>query len=1104
MPPAVSRRRSLRPARIAVVLSLVLLPDRLPAADGLDAAPLAARSRAPGAALFTPMPASQTGIVATNAYDDPRMWGERFQEFKFGAIGTGVAIGDCDGDGRPDLFVVDKTGPGRLFRNAGQWRFEDVTEKAGLGGAGGWMRGLFGGEDPQAWSQGATWADVNNDGRLDLYVCRFAAPNRLWINQGNGADGTVTFKEEAAARGLALADASGTGAFADFDRDGWLDVYVQTNLLDARAQPEGQEDRLYRNRRDGTFEDVTARAGIRGRSQGHAAIWWDYDHDGWPDLYVANDFAVPDRLYRNGGGLGAGFKDVLDEVVPRTPHSSMGADLGDVDNDGRMDLLVADMAATTAEKDQRGMAKIRSLLTKLDEDAPAAPQFMQNTLFVNTGRGRMIEAAQMAGLAATDWTWSVRLEDLDCDGWVDAHVTNGMVRELHNADLVQAISGTESPAEAIRVEQASPVLAERNLAFRNRGDLRFEDVSRAWGLDQHGVSFGAAFGDLDGDGDLDLVFANYQGAPTVLRNDAPEGNRLVVALRGAASNRFGVGATVRVRTARGEQVRQLVVSRGYLSSSEPMLHFGLGAAERVDRLVVEWPSGLRQEFPDLAANQRVTVTEPASAPKDPGAGRPGAAGTGLFVDVTAKLGVSLAAAEEPTAEPDAQALLPFRFNRRGPALAAGDLDGDGRDELVLGGTTRSPLRAGRWGDLPPGNADDGPVLLLDFDGDGDSDLLRTKCGASRAGNYQPQLWRNDGGKLVATDALPQLALSAGAAVAADFDRDGDLDVFLGARNLPGRYPQPPPSALLRNDGGTFVDATELLAPGLKSAGLVTSALASDADGDGWIDLLIATEWGTVRYFRNAGGKLGDQTEAAGFAAGRSGWWTSLAAADFNGDGRMDYVAGNVGLNTPYRTPAVLLAADFRGGSAPQLVEAREENGRLYPIRSRQELGAHIPNILRKYPRNDAFAKATVEEILGADKVAAARRFQADEFRSGVFLSRPDGSWAFAALPRLAQLAPLQGMVAGDLDGDGAADILAAQNSFAPIPPTGRFDGGVGVFLRGDGQGGFTAVPPAESGWVVPGDARSLVRADLDGDGVHEVAVSRNQAEVRVFKISPGR
>ena len=504
------------------------------ATTGLQETPLRTTAPARGATLFTLMPSGRTGVVTENNYDDPRMWRERFQEFKFGAMGTGVAVGDVDGDGRPDIFVVSKTGSSRLFRNLGDWKFADVTQQAGISEPG----------KPGAWTQGAAFADVNNDGRLDLYLCRFGAPNLLFMNQGDG-----TFREEAAERGLAVVDASGMGAFCDYDRDGWLDVYVQTNLLDAVKAPSGQGDYLFHNRGDGTFENVTDHSGVRGETMGHSATWWDYDADGWPDLYIANDFATPDSLYRNNRD--GTFTNALNQALAQTPHSSMGSDLGDVDNDGRVDLLVADMAATTREKDQRGMAKIRALLDSTVEQPGTAFQFMRSMLYLGTGTGWLREGALLAGVAATDWTWSVRFEDFNNDGRLDAHVTNGMVRELHNADMVQDISASETLEAGMRLEQSAPVLAERNLAYRNEGGLQFSEVGREWGLDQTGVSFGAATGDFDGDGDLDLVFGNYQAGPTLLRNDS-SGHRVVIALRGTNSNRFGVGATVRIESALGQ------------------------------------------------------------------------------------------------------------------------------------------------------------------------------------------------------------------------------------------------------------------------------------------------------------------------------------------------------------------------------------------------------------------------------------------------------------------------------------------------------------------------------------------------------------------------
>ncbi len=1062
---------------------------------------LAPRAGRRGATLFKLLSPQETGVVTENPYDDPRMWSSLYSQSENGAIGTGVAIGDYDGDGRPDLFVVSKTRSCRLFRNLGGWKFEDVTQKAGVGDLG---------DAAKIWKQGATFVDIDNNGLLDIYVCRFGAPNLLYINQGDG-----TFKEEARARGLAVNDASVMAAFCDYDRDGFLDVFVQTNLLDS-DHPSGQQDYLFHNNGDGTFTDVTDRAGIRGEAQGHSAVWWDYDGDGWPDLYVANDFAVPDKLYRNNRD--GTFTDVIDSVVPHMPYSSMGSDLGDVNNDGRIDLFVAEMAATTHQKDQRSLALMRGFLADPPEPSQA-PQVMRNALYLNTGTGRCLEAACMAGLSATDWTWSVRLEDLDNDGRLDLFVTNGMNRETHNADLKSRRDLAGTLREKILIEESSPVLAEQHLAFRNLGDLRFEDVSAAWGLNQRGVSFGAAFGDLDGDGNLDLVYANYEGGVTLLRNDADEGHSVVIELRGTRSNRYGVGSTVHVESDSGIQVRALVLARGVLSSSEPVVHFGLGPDTRIRSLRVSWPSGHVQRFTDLPVDRRFTIAEPSAPPPHEAPDTPPA---GQFSEVGGALGFSVASRERVIDEVVQQPLLPMRQNRRGPALAIGDLRGSGGADVVLGGTSLDPARgfgidtAGRftpWVNQPfgpPGPVSDGPILFFDADGDGRSDLLVTKAGSEEnAGSpdYQPRLYVNDGrGGLAAApaDALPAFPVSVGAVAAADFERSGRLGVFLGGRVLPGQYPLAPQSALWAWRGRRFEDVTDQVAPGLRNVGMVSSALWSDVDGDGWPDLLLALEWGGVKYFHNnLGRSLEDWSERSGFSSAGTGWWTSLAAADFNGDGRMDYVVGNVGLNTPYQasaqSPALLYYGDFRGDGGRQPIEGYYEGGRLYPRRSRKEIGAVIPRVLKRFPRNDYFARASLGEILGEDRLAAAQRFAATEFRSGTFIGQPDGTFRFEPLPRIAQISPFQGIVAGDMDGDGRADICAAQNSYSPLPSVGRFDGGLGQLLRGDGRGGFTAVGPAESGFVVPGDAKALAAVDLEGDGWPDLLVSRNNAPTLAFR-----
>ena len=1093
-------RSAARHAPFALI-ALALLSAALGAPDPsgeISSAPLSARPFARGKTLFVPLPAEQTGVKADNPYNDPRMWGDLYQEFEGGSIGTGVAIGDYDGDGRPDIFVVTKTQGCRLFRNLGGYRFEDVTEKAGVGA------------QPGVWNLGATFVDINNSGRLDLYVCRFNAPNLLYMNQGDG-----TFKEMAHAYGLDVRDSSVMAAFSDYDRDGWLDVYITTNMLDNTAHPSGQRGYLFHNNRNGTFTNVTEAAGIRGESQSHSATWWDYDNDGWPDLYVANDYGIPDKLYHNNRD--GTFTDTIDQVLPHTSFYSMGSDLGDVNNDGLVDMLVADMAATTHQKDQNSIAESRERDEEAD-NAVVAMKLHRSALYLNTGTGRALEAAYLAGVAASNWTWSVRLEDLDNDGRLDLFVTNGFNRDP-NPDVNASAIHVENPADRIKVLYNSPVLVETHLAFRNLGDLKFEGVGPAWGLDQKGVAFGAAFGDLSGDGNLDVVYANYEGNVTVLRNDCDTGHVVNVALRGTVSNRLGVGAVVRVESALGTQVRPLTLARGYLSSSEPMLHFGLGADTVVRRMVVTWPSGHVQAFENLAVDRRYTVTEPAQAIPIP---PPPAPPRGQFEEIGRREGFALASREEIVDETYLQKVIPVRLNRRGPGLAVGDLSGRGQDDAVLGGTTLDPLRVMRAsgdGTLAAAEApstaaraaaDDGPLLLFDAAGLGRSDLLVTKGGntlPSGAQEYQPRLFLNDGGgglRPAPEDALPALPINAGAVAAADFDHSGRLGVFIGGRLLPGRYPLAPRSALLANRGGRFEDVTDSLAPGLREVGMVTSAVWSDVDGDGWPDLVVALEWGGVRYFHNNQGKgLEDWSERAGFASAGTGWWTSVAAADFNGDGRPDFVVGNAGLNTQYTAdparPALLYSGDFRGNGSSELIEAYYEGDLIYPWRSRKGLAAAVPSILKRFSRNAYYMRATLGEIVGEERLAKAARFAATELRSGVLMSQPGGGYRFEPLPRIAQISCLQGLAAGDFCGDGHAGILAVQNSYAPIRADGRNDGGLGQLLRGDGRGRFDPVAPAESGIVVPGDAKALAVADLDRDGWPDVLVTRNNSTTLAFR-----
>ncbi|EDY85284.1 FG-GAP repeat domain protein [Verrucomicrobiia bacterium DG1235] len=1063
--------------------------------------PFQPRSEAEGKTLFTELASERTGVVTTNRYDDPRMWAERHSEYNVGAIGTGVAVGDFDGDGRPDLFVVSKIESGRLFRNLGEWKFEDVTAVAGV-------------EDGSGeWKQGASFVDVDNDGLLDLYVCRFGAPNQLYMNQGDG-----TFRDEAKERGLAVVDSSGGASFADYDRDGWLDVFIQTNLLDAVASIEGQRDFLFRNNGDGTFRDVTEAAGILEQAtQGHSATWWDQNEDGWLDLYIANDFAPPDFLYRNNKD--GTFSNAIDHALPHTPFSSMGSDIGDLNKDGHIDLFVADMAGTDHEFTQRGIADTRAMLDPAqNERLDAAVQIHLNSLYLNTGTDRSMEAAHLAGLPGTNWTWSPRFEDLNSDGLLDLFVTNGMDREHNNLDFIVKKLRAVNVFGRIRITKISPVLAQANLAYVNRGELVFEEVGAEWGLDKVGVSFGSALGDFDGDGDLDIVFTNYEEGATILRNDSRSGNNVIIELKGTASNRFGLGARVEATTKSGLQVRQLISTRGYLSTSEPVVHFGFGTEETIDSLRIVWPSGREQVLKDLSTGQRYKVTEPDTdglveiSPEEET--RP------QFVEVTEAMGLGVTQREEVLEGTVSQPLLHRRFNRRGPGLAVGDLDGDGMDEIVKGATAvdgpkifkrageaYQMLNTGALGKAPSIN--DGPPLIFDANGDGANDLLFTAGGAALPAEepeYESRLWLSDGrgGFSRAPEGfLPSLPISVGAAVAADFDRDGRLDLFLGGRLFPGYYPEPAYSALLLQEKGRMKDATNGFAPDLAEVGLVTSALATDVDGDGWIDLVVALEWGGVRFFRNvAGGSLEDVSEDWGFDTTGPGMWKSIVAADFNQDGRMDYALGNQGMNTFYSAtrehPMKLFVNDFSGSGEPQLVLSYNVEGVLYPVASRGELASKIPAVMKRFPSNDAFSAATLGEILGEEALADAEVYEAGELRSGVLLSQPTGGFVFKPLPRLAQISPTQGMAAADFDGDGKSDLLLVNNDYSSIPAQGRFDSGLGCLLYGNGAGDFEVASIEESGWLVTGNPKALALVDFNGDARPDAVVSRNNQSMMAF------
>ncbi len=1093
-----------RAALLAAACGLLPAPLAVFSAPDLQSIPFAAKSGAGAKMVFTPIPAAESGLFVENPYDDPAMWGARYQEFSTGAIGSGLAVGDLNGDGTLYVFVANKTRPNQLFKQVAPFKFVDVTAEAGVAGPAA--------ANGAGWKTGVTMADVNNDGFLDIYVCRFNAPNLLYLNDGHGR-----FKDLAPQAGVDLVSGSVVGAFEDYDRDGWLDLFVLCNIADAKRSPDGEPPHLYRNRGDGTFEDVTAKAGVaREPIHGHSATWLDYNGDGWPDLYVASDFGPPDHFYRNNGD--GTFTDVLATAMPHTTWFSMGADSADINNDGLPDLFVAEMAGTTHFKSKVAMGDMGGLVNYMD--TLVTPQYMKNAVFLNTGADRFMEVAKLTGLGSTDWSWSPRFEDLDNDGWVDLHVTNGMVRPFIDSDLLNKIKKLQSQAEIIALMKSQPPQRDVNLAFQNDHNLRFKKVQQDWGLDQASVSFGSAFADFDHDGDLDLVYVNYDDTVSLYRNDCPAGHSLVVQLKGTASNKSGVGAVALARTAQGVQMRRLTIARGVLSSSEPVMHFGLGASTSVAELEIRWPSGAVQKFAGLAADARYIVTEPAAPAKRPGALESRPVDHGLLKDEAAVVGldfVNLERVFNDMARP-AQSLLPHRMNTLGGGLAWGDANGDGWADIFFAGAaghgsalylndgaghfSRSRQQQ-PWDDTIEREAMS--ALFLDVNRDGALDLLVVAGGVEADPGSEllrSHLYLNDGHGKFAEAPAAQFTLPpfSGAAVsAADWEHHGALGVFIGGRVVPGFYPSTPESALLANRDGNLVDVTDQACPALRKVGLVTAALWTDADGDGWVDLLVTGEWMPLRLFHNNhNGTLTEITAEAGLAE-QTGWWNSLTAADVNHDGSIDYLAGNVGLNTKYHAspahPASLYYADFEGTGRREIVEGEWEGDKLFPVRGRSCSSRAMPSLKEKFPTFHDFGAAVLPEIYPSEKLGQALHLTAAQLASGVFLNDGRGHFTFREFPRLAQASIIFGTAAADFDGDGRLDVVAVQNFAGPQVETGRFDGGIGLLLLGDGQGGFSVAPAPFSGIVLPGEGRGVAVGDWNRDGRPDLVVTRTNENV---------